>query len=106
MRYVHDGGFGAGGTSILFVDGVEADRAAIERTVPVIFSMSGETFDVGVDTGAPVGPYPHDYRFTGCDPGCHARTGRPTRRGDSVAHARGRVPGCASEPVTHTGQTD
>ena len=65
VRYVHDGGFGAGGTSILFVDGVEVDRGSLERTVPVIFSMSGETFDVGIDTGSPVGPYPHDYRFTG-----------------------------------------
>jgi len=33
--------------------------------VPVIFSMSGETFDVGVDTGAPVGPYPHQFEFAG-----------------------------------------
>jgi arylsulfatase len=40
------------------VDGSEVDRARIERTVPIIFSMSGETFDVGIDTGAPVGPYP------------------------------------------------
>jgi arylsulfatase len=35
--------------------------ARIERTVPLVFSMSGETFDVGVDTGSPVGPYPHQY---------------------------------------------
>jgi arylsulfatase len=33
--------------------------------VPVVFSISGETFDVGLDTGSPVGPYPHVYRFTG-----------------------------------------
>jgi arylsulfatase len=33
--------------------------------VPIVFSMSGETFDVGVDTGAPVGPYPHRFPFTG-----------------------------------------
>ncbi len=64
VLYVHDGGFGAGGTSILFVDGVEVDRARLDQTVPVVFSMSGETFDVGVDTGSPVGPYPHDYRCT------------------------------------------
>ncbi|MGA1075883.1 MAG: hypothetical protein ACO307_12250, partial [Ilumatobacteraceae bacterium] len=32
-----------------------------ERTVPIVFSMSGETFDVGVDTGSPVGPYPHGF---------------------------------------------
>jgi arylsulfatase A-like enzyme len=57
-RYDHDGGFGAGGEVAFVVDGSEVDRARIERTVPIIFSMSGETFDVGVDTGAPVGPYP------------------------------------------------
>jgi len=33
--------------------------------VPVVFSMSGETFDVGLDSGAPVGDYPHVYRFSG-----------------------------------------
>ena len=60
----HDGGFGAGGTMILFVDGVEVASARVERTVPIVFSMSGETFDVGVDTGAPVGPYPHGFRCT------------------------------------------
>ena len=27
--------------------------------------MSGETLDVGVDTGSPVGPYPAEFRFTG-----------------------------------------
>ena len=65
VLYIHDGGFGKGGTSILFIGGEEVDRARLEQTVPVIFSMSGETFDVGIDTGSPVGPYPHDYRFTG-----------------------------------------
>jgi len=64
VLYLHDGGFGAGGESQFFVDGVEVARARRERTVPVIFSMSGETFDVGVDTGSPVGPYSHDYRCT------------------------------------------
>ena len=32
--------------------------------MPIVFSMSGETFDVGTDTGAPVGPYPHNFRCT------------------------------------------
>jgi len=59
LLYLHDGGFGTGGTMHFFVDGVEVDRARLEQTVPVVFSMSGETFDVGIDTGAPVGPY-HD----------------------------------------------
>jgi arylsulfatase len=63
-RYDHDGGFGAGGEVSFFVDGVEVDRARIDRTVPIIFSMSGETFDVGIDTGAPVGPYPHGFPCT------------------------------------------
>jgi hypothetical protein len=29
-----------------------------------VFSMSGETFDIGIDTGAPVGPYPHHHPCT------------------------------------------
>ena len=37
----------------------------VERTVPFIFSMSGETLDVGVDTCSPVGPYPEQFPFTG-----------------------------------------
>ncbi len=64
MYYEHDGGLGAGGQMTLFVDSVEVDTARLERTVPIVFSMSGETFDVGVDTGAPVGPYPHRYECT------------------------------------------
>ena len=27
--------------------------------------MGGETFDVGRDTGSPVGKYPHDFPFSG-----------------------------------------
>ena len=46
------------------VDGGETMHARIDRTVPLVFSMSGETFDVGVDTGSPVGPYPHLYPCT------------------------------------------
>ena len=64
VHYDHDGGFGAGGEVSFFVDDVEAGRARIDRTVPIIFSMSGETFDVGVDAGAPVGPYPHSFPCT------------------------------------------
>jgi arylsulfatase len=64
MRYDHDGGFGAGGVATLFVDGEPVDEARVERTVPIIFSISGETFDVGVDTGAPVGPYEHGFECT------------------------------------------
>ena len=64
VDFVYDGGFGAGGDLMLSVDGVPADHARVERTVPIVFSMSGETFDVGIDTGAPVGPYPHHHPCT------------------------------------------
>jgi arylsulfatase len=62
--YQHDGGFGAGGLVTLLVDGEAVGEARLERTVPIVFSMSGETFDVGVDTGAPVGPYRHGFECT------------------------------------------
>ncbi|MAI52792.1 MAG: arylsulfatase [Gammaproteobacteria bacterium] len=65
VAYEHEGGFGAGGQVTLYVNGVIAASEHIPKTVPVIFSMSGETFDVGRDTGSPVGPYPHNFAFTG-----------------------------------------
>ena len=64
VDFVYDGGFGRGGDLMISVDGAGAGAARLERTVPLVFSMSGETFDIGTDTGAPVGPYPHDYRCT------------------------------------------
>lgn len=64
VHFASDGGFGAGGVATLRVDGVEVASARVPRTVPVVFSMSGETFDVGVDTGAPVGPYPVHFPCT------------------------------------------
>ena len=64
VGFAYDGGLGAGGVLTLSVDGAPAGEARIERTVPVVFSMSGEAFDVGLDTGAPVGPYPHVYPCT------------------------------------------
>ena len=57
VDYAHDGGFAAGGDLVLSVDGQPVADGRIERSVPVIFSMSGETFDVGRDTGSPVGNY-------------------------------------------------
>jgi arylsulfatase len=65
MLFAYDGGFAAGGDVALSVDGALVAEGHVPNTVPVIFSMSGETFDVGVDTGAPVGPYPHQFEFTG-----------------------------------------
>ncbi len=64
VRYEHDGGFGVGGVARLLVAGREVAQARVPRTVPIVFSMSGETFDVGVDTGSPVGPYPHRFPCT------------------------------------------
>ena len=65
LLYKHDGGFGGGGTASLSIDGEIEANEKIPATVPVIYSMSGETFDVGRDTGSPVGPYPHNYQFNG-----------------------------------------
>ena len=65
LDFVYDGGFGAGGDAVLSVDGAPVGGARLANTVPVVFSMSGETFDVGLDTGSVVGDYPHVYRFTG-----------------------------------------
>ena len=59
------GGLGKGGVARLLVNGKPTAEGRIEKTVPFIFSMSGETFDVGEDTGAPVGPYAHGFPFTG-----------------------------------------
>jgi arylsulfatase len=64
LLFDHDGGFGAGGTATLAVDGVVVGSGRLERSVPVVFSMGGETFDVGTDTGSPVGPYPHGFACT------------------------------------------
>ncbi|MFZ9698135.1 MAG: arylsulfatase [Ilumatobacteraceae bacterium] len=65
VDHAYDGGFGAGGDSVMSIDGKTVGHVRIERSVPVIFSISGETFDVGLDSGAAVGDYPHIYRFTG-----------------------------------------
>lgn len=64
VDFAYDGGFGAGGVLMLAIDGSPVDAARLEKTVPLVFSMSGETFDVGTDTGSPVGRYPHGFTFT------------------------------------------
>ena len=60
----YDGGFGKGGELVLVVDDAAVAHHRLDRTVPISFSMSGETFDVGTDAGSPVGPYPHDFKCT------------------------------------------
>jgi arylsulfatase len=65
VLYEHEGHFGGGGKVVLQANGMVVAQGSIPRTVPVIFSMSGETFDVGVDTGSPVGHYPHTFAFNG-----------------------------------------
>ncbi|MCV7195201.1 arylsulfatase [Mycobacterium angelicum] len=59
------GGLGKGASVTLRVNGSEVATGHIERTVPFRFSMSGETLDVGVDTGSPVAPYGQGFAFTG-----------------------------------------
>jgi len=46
-------GPGKSGTATLLVDGKEVGKADLTRTVPAAFTAS-ETFDVGIDLGAPV----------------------------------------------------
>jgi arylsulfatase len=66
LSFAYDGGgLGKGGNATLGVDGTTVATGRVENTVPFLFSMSGETLDVGVDTGSPVGPYPNEFRFTG-----------------------------------------
>ena len=58
VTFAYDGGFGRGGELLMVIDGSAVDGARLERTVPLVFSMSGETFDVGTDTGSHVTDYP------------------------------------------------
>jgi arylsulfatase len=64
-EFVYDGGgMGKGGIGKLSVNNQVTAEGRIERTVPLLFSCD-ETFDVGTDTGSPVGLYPTDFAFTG-----------------------------------------
>ena len=66
LSFAYDGGgLGKGAAVSLLVDDAVVVSGRVERTVPFRFSMSGETLDVGVDTGSPVAPYGHAFRFTG-----------------------------------------
>ena len=49
----------------MYVDDIFVSAERIDKTVPVVYSMSGETFDIGRDTGSPVGKYPHNFAFDG-----------------------------------------
>jgi arylsulfatase A-like enzyme len=67
VDFDYDGdGLGMGGTATISVNDEQVAEGRIEKTVPFVFSMSGETMDVGIDTGAPVAHYPeHEFPFTG-----------------------------------------
>jgi len=62
------GGFGKGGTGVLYVDGQEVDKKSMEHTIPITLPED-ETFDVGLDTRTPVAllEYHYDcpFEFTG-----------------------------------------
>lgn len=57
-------GRGRGGTLVLTIDGTEAAGDRIAATPPAIFSID-ETFDIGLNTGSPVGDHPPAYPFQG-----------------------------------------
>lgn len=58
------GGFGRGAKVTLLVNGAAVDSGRLSRTALLFFSIN-ENFDVGTDSGSPVGNYPPNYRFTG-----------------------------------------
>ena len=58
------GGVGRGAELTLLVDGRAVAEGQIDRSVPGFFSID-ETFDVGTDTGSPVGDYPPLFEFNG-----------------------------------------
>lgn len=64
------GGYGKGGVLRLQVDGRTVGEDRLPATPPAFFTIN-ETFDVGLDTGSPVGHYPADaelgYPFGGGD---------------------------------------
>ncbi len=65
VEFAYDGGGpGKGATVTLFVNGTRVDQARLARTVPVTYSYD-ETFDVGADTGMPVGDYRAPFQFSG-----------------------------------------
>jgi arylsulfatase A-like enzyme len=59
-------GPGAGGPAVitLTVNGTKVGEARLAHTVPRVYTYD-ETFDVGMDTASPVGPYAAPFPFTG-----------------------------------------
>lgn len=65
LDFSYDGGGpGKGATASLEVNGRRVGSGRIERTAPFFFTID-ETFDIGVDTGSPVGDYPPYNDYTG-----------------------------------------
>jgi len=65
VDFVYDGGgFGKGAHVRLLVNGALAGEGRLTRTAPWIFSID-ENFDIGTDSGSPVGDYPANYSFSG-----------------------------------------
>lgn len=60
------GGRGRGATISLVVDGEPAEHGRVAATPPAVFSID-ETFDIGLNSGSPVGDYPVAYPFRGGD---------------------------------------
>jgi len=65
LEFVYDGGGrGQGARVQLQVNGTEVASGHLEHTTTSVFSID-ETFDIGTDSGSPVGPYPANHDFTG-----------------------------------------
>ncbi|MFI0353522.1 arylsulfatase [Actinomadura sp. 9N407] len=65
VDFTADGdGRGRGGTLVLTVDGTQAAGDRLAATPPAIFSID-ETFDIGLNTGSPVGDHPPAFPFEG-----------------------------------------
>jgi arylsulfatase len=66
LKFTYDGGGkGKGGEAVLAIDGKEAAKGRIEKTIPIRVTLD-ESFDVGEDTGTPVSlSYDVPFKFTG-----------------------------------------
>lgn len=95
LEFAYDGGgFGKGGLARLLVNGAEVAQGRIDKTVPFLFSISGEGLDVGVDTGSPVGAYEHGFPFTGGHirkVDVHLRSGFDKAQLQAIAHGQAAV---------------